>query len=157
MGNYQDQDQKLGVSVHPPHSSSMARAIELVKHALPLAVQVAILLCAFAYVVWQNSFLSSDWWLLSLRDFDDRAMNGSTEQMRDAIRSGTWGLVASFFDYAYGAGFYLLMTILTLPAYLLESPQAQILIGRNSSLLAVFLTSLVVALIGRRLFESPWV
>jgi len=154
MGNYQDQDQKLGVSVHPPHSSSMARAIELVKHALPLAVQVAILLCAFAYVVWQNSFLSSDWWLLPLRDIDDMAMNGSTEQMRDAIRSGTWGLVASFFDYAYGAGFYLLMTILTLPAYLLESTQAQILIGRNSSLLAVFLTSLVVALIGRRLFPE---
>jgi hypothetical protein len=117
-------------------------------------LQVLLLACALVYVVWQNSFLSEDWWHLPLRDIDDMAMNSATEDMRQAFSDAAWGRVASFFAYAYGAGFYLLMALLTSPAHLLDSPELQILIGRNASLVAVFLTSLVVALIGRRVFPE---
>lgn len=117
-------------------------------------LQVLLLACALAYVVWQNSFLSEDWWHLPLRDIDDMAMNSATEDMRQAFLDGAWGRVASFFAYAYGAGFYLLMALLTSPAHLLDSPELQILTGRNASLVAVFLTSLLVALIGRRVFPE---
>lgn len=116
--------------------------------------QLLLLCSALAYVVWQNTFLSEDWWYLPLRDIDDMAMNAATEEMRQALSEGAWAVVASFTAYAYGAGFYLLMTIITLPAHLVDSPQIQIIIGRNASLAAVFLTSLVVALIGRRVFPE---
>lgn len=131
--------------------------LEIVSRARPSILhwlQVLLLACALAYVVWQNSFLSGDWWVLQLREIDDMAMNEATEGMREALSQRAWGRVASFFAYAYGAGFYLLMALLTWPAHLLDSPQLQILIGRNASLVAVFLTSLVVALIGRRVFPE---
>lgn len=125
-----------------------------------LGAQLLFIASALAYVVWQNNFLSGEWWVLHLRDIDDMVMNGATEDMRGYLASGNWGRVASFFGYGYGAGFYLLMAILTSPAHVLDSPQLQIIIGRNFSLLAVFLTSLMVALIGRKLFpekKSLWV
>ncbi|MDA8862997.1 glycosyltransferase family 39 protein [Pontimonas sp.] len=125
-----------------------------------VGAQLLFIASALAYVVWQNNFLSEEWWVLQLRDIDDMVMNGATEDMRGYLLSGNWGRVASFFGYGYGAGFYLLMAILTSPAHMLDSPQLQIITGRNFSLLAVFLTSLVVALIGRRLFpeqKSLWV
>lgn len=121
---------------------------------LSVVVQAVVLTSMLAYVVWQNSFLSEDWWYLPLRDIDDMAMNAATEEMRQAISEGAWSRVASFFAYAYGAGFYLLMAFVTSPAHIFESPQMQIIVGRNASLVAVFLTSLVVALIGRRVFPQ---
>lgn len=128
----------------------------LIAHRLPILtwLQIFLLASALVYVVWQNLFFSEDWWLLPLRDIDDMAMNSATEDMRQAVEGRVWGRVASFFQYAYGAGFYLWMMLLTTPADLLNSPQAQIIIGRNASLVAIFLTSLVVALIGRRVFPE---
>lgn len=133
---------------------TIARTVSTARPSILYLLQVFLLACAVAYVVWQNTFLSEDWWYLPLRDIDDMAMNSATEDMRQAFSEAAWGRVASFFAYAYGAGFYLLMALLTFPAHLLDSPQLQILIGRNASLVAVFLTSLVVALIGRRVFPE---
>lgn len=128
--------------------------VDSVRPVVSLLLQAAIVMAAVGYVIWQNTFFSADWWLVPLRDIDDMALNASTERMREAIIDGRWGRVASFFDHAYGAGYYLLMVFVTLPAYLLDSPQTQIIVGRSSSLAAVFLTSLVVAQIGRRLFPK---
>lgn len=122
--------------------------------SLNVAFQAVLIACMLGYVIWQNSFLSEDWWYLPLRDIDDMAMNAATEEMRQAFSERAWSRVASFFAYAYGAGFYLLMALLTVPAHIFESPQMQIIIGRNASLVAVFLTSLVVAIIGRKIFPQ---
>jgi hypothetical protein len=117
-------------------------------------MQVLLLISAFLFVMYQNSFLAQNWWVLSIRDIDDLAMNQSTQLMRIAIEAGDWMRFFSFFDYAYGFGFWLLMVLITSPAELLNSPELQILIGRNGSLLAVFATSVTVALIGRRVFPD---
>ncbi len=119
-----------------------------------VVMQVLLLISAFLFIVYQNSFLAQNWWVLALRDIDDLAMNQSTQLMRNAIEAGDWMRFFSFFDYAYGFGFWLLMVLITSPAEFFNSPELQILIGRNGSLLAVFATSITVALIGRRVFPD---
>jgi len=117
-----------------------------------VVLQGALIFGFVVYVTWQNTFLASDWWLISLRDIDDFAVNGGTEDLRRALASGDWVRSLTFFEYAYGIGFWLLMVGLTLPFHLLEVGELQIFMGRTLSLGAVLATSIVVALIGRRLY-----
>lgn len=118
------------------------------------AIQVAIIFGAVLYVSWQNTFLSSDWWIINLRDIDDFAVNAGTEHLRRALVSGDWIRSFTFFQYAYGIGFWLLMVGLTLPLHILEVSELQIFFGRTLSLGAVLATSVVVALVGRRLYPQ---
>lgn len=125
-----------------------------VLHFILVALQVALILAALFYVTWQNSFLSSDWWVVALRDIDDSAINGAAEYLRRELETGGWKRAMSFFAYAYGLGFWFLMVVLTHPLHLLDVGEIQILLGRGLSLTAVFSTSLVVALIGRKIYPD---
>lgn len=116
--------------------------------------QVGVIFAAVVYVTWQNTFLASDWWTVSLRDIDDYAMNGAVEDLRRELESGGWRIALSFFAYAYGIGFWFLMVAITTPLHLLELGELQIFLGRTLSLAAVLATSLVVAMIGQKLYPQ---
>lgn len=116
--------------------------------------QITVILSAVVYVTWQNTFLASDWWTVSLRDIDDYAMNGAVEDLRRELASGGWRIALSFFAYAYGIGFWFLMVAITTPLHLLELGELQIFLGRTLSLAAVLSTSIVVSLIGRKLYPQ---
>ena len=121
---------------------------------LSVGLQVLILASATAYVTWQNSFLSDEWWVVPLRDIDDYALNGGTELLRGLLETGEWERSLSFFAYAYGIAFWFLMVVLTSPVHFLDLPEAQIFLGRTLSLLAALATNIVVAMIGRRIYPD---
>lgn len=123
-------------------------------HLFLLGAQMSLILAALVYVAWQNSFFASDWWVVALRDIDDSAVNGATEYLRRELETGGWRRAMSFFAYAYGIGFWFLMVMLTHPLHLLDLGEIQIFVGRGLSLAAVFGTSLVVAMIGRKIYPD---
>ena len=92
--------------------------------------------------------------MIGLRDIDDYAMNGAVEYLRRELEAGGWRRALSFFAYAYGIGFWFLMVGITIPLHLLEVGELQIFLGRTLSLAAVLGTSVVVSLIGRKLYPQ---
>jgi hypothetical protein len=126
----------------------------ILKRVLVVGPQISIIFAICGWYLWQNQAISDEWWLLHIRDVDDLAMNQSVRLIQEAAFAGDWFRVLSFFDYAYGNGFWIFLAILTLPAYLLDLPWLQMIIGRDASLLASLTTSILVALIGRRLFPQ---
>lgn len=126
----------------------------VLKRVLVVGPQIFIIFAICGWYLWQNQAFSDEWWLLHIRSADDLATNYGVRLFQDAAFAGDWFQVLSFFGYAYGNGFWILLGVLTLPAYLLDLPWLQMIIGRDASLLAALTTSILVALIGRRLFPQ---
>jgi len=102
------------------------------------AIQISGLIAIFCYFFAENFILSESWEVLALRSVDDYAMNESVHQMQEALISGHWKRVFTFFDYGYGNAFWLINAILLLPLHMVGDAQLQIVVGRQISLFYVF-------------------
>ena len=92
----------------------------------------------FLYLFAANFTISSSWDLLALRSVDDVAIQYSIRRFQLATLSGDWITVFSFVDYAYGFAFWSLNGLLHLPFFLIGSEQLQIIVGRQISLVFIF-------------------
>ena len=111
------------------------------------ATQFSILAGIFSYYFVENFILSESWEVLTLRSIDDYAMQDSVRSMQNALLTGNWTRVFSFFDYAYGNAFWLLNSILLLPLYFINDAQTMIVVGRQISLIFVFGSIYIISLI----------
>lgn len=119
-------------------------------------LQAGLLLAIFGYYFVENFVLSSSWEALPLRSIDDFAMHDSVRKMQEALLSGQLRQVLTFFDYGYGNVFWLANAIAFLPFYFIDNAQAQIVAGRQLSLLFLFGSVLLIGRIAQRLRpEAP--
>ena len=109
-------------------------AVAATASRIRIAAELAILLAIFTYYFVENFILSSSWAILNLRSIDDMAMQSSMRNMQKHLLAGDFSAVICFFDYAYGCAFWLFNSLILLPFYFLDLPQAQIIFGRQISL-----------------------
>ncbi|MDE2402192.1 MAG: hypothetical protein KGL90_11055 [Burkholderiales bacterium] len=114
-------------------------------------VQIIVIASIFIYYFLENFVMSADWEILSLRSIDDFAMHDSVRRMQEAILSGEFKKVLTFFDYGYGNVFWLANAVVFLPFYFFDSVQTQIVAGRQLSLLFIFGSMLLIGKIGQKL------
>lgn len=114
-----------------------------IKKIIPAVTLVGI----FLYYFIENLLLSASWEVVSFRNIDDFAMQDSLRNFQNALISGNWKRVLTFFDYAYGNIFWFINGLLFLPLYFLGNPQALIIAGRELSLIFVFASIYLIGLI----------
>jgi len=114
-----------------------------IKKIIPSIILIGI----FLYYFFENLLLSASWEVVSFRNIDDFAMQSSLHNFHNALISGDWKKVLTFFDYAYGNIFWLINGLLLLPLYFLGSPQALIVAGRELSLIYVFANIYLIGLV----------
>ena len=119
-----------GLSGTAWRTGALAATVSRIRSVAELSVLFAI----FAYYFVENFVLSSSWAILNLRSIDDMAMQSSMRTMQKHILAGDFSAIVCFFDYAYGCAFWLVNSLVLLPFYLLDLPQAQIIFGRQISL-----------------------
>lgn len=110
-------------------------------------LQSFVLITIFGYLFAENFILSESWEVLPLRSIDDYAIQTSIRLMQEALLSGNWKRVFSFFDYAYGNAFWLFNSLLLLPLYFIGDAQILIVAGRQISLVFVFGSIFLIGLI----------
>ena len=100
--------------------------------------QALIFFGIFLYYFIQNFVLADEWYYLALRSIDDYAMQQSVRRLQEYIVDGQLVNVIGFFNYAYGWIYWILTSLLMLPAYFIDSPSVSIILGRQISLLFMF-------------------
>ncbi|MER2519182.1 MAG: hypothetical protein ABTQ34_00650 [Bdellovibrionales bacterium] len=118
--------------------------------------QILILVGIFVYYFVENFVLSGSWEILALRSVDDAAMQGAVHNIHKAMTEGRYPLnkLLATFDYAYGNAYWLLTSILLFPFYLIGDAQAQIVAGRQISLLFVAGSIYVMGRIVEKLYPE---
>ena len=101
----------------------------------------------FLFYFIENFYISDGWETLSIRSIDDYAIQVSIHNLQKMIMAGEWRKAISFFDYAYGNGFWLLNSLLLLPFVNLDGGQILIILGRQISLFFVFGSIYIYSLI----------
>lgn len=99
--------------------------------------QTAALVAIFAYYFVENFAISGGWEMLALRSVDDAAMQGAIRNIHKSVMAGDVAKLFHTFDYAYGNAFWLFTSLLLFPFYLIGDAQAEIVAGRQISLLFV--------------------
>lgn len=118
----------------PAHIQVREKALDGVRLA---ALFFAVLIAgAIAVLCQQNVIFSDRFDFLPLREIDDFAFQVSLRHLHTALAAGHLGTFISCNDYGYGALFWTLNAVATLPGYLLGWDQWVIYVPRLISLLA---------------------